>query len=147
MKLQELKTYSEKNNIRLSSSEETELLNKDNENDFYNYLRDLGYYRVFETYFKDPYYQTLDFYCTGFLNSEDGYNWLICVSSENEYDEKDFDKMIFDLYIVTKNNTRYERKDKKVMTGTANELLEYSKKKDKEGYKIAYRHNEIPKLV
>ena len=137
MKLVDLKKLCDDSNIRLGSSEELELIN--GENEFYHYLRNIGYYRVFETYYKDPMYQTFEFYCTGFINSETGYNFLLSVSED--YFDLDFDNMKADLYIVIKGNSKYLRKDKRLFTGTFKEILEYSKNLDKENLDYAIRHS------
>ena len=140
MDLQEVKELSEKEKFYFTTSEEEEL--RYGENEFHKYLREIGFYRVYATYYKDPSTQCFYFYCTGFINSEDGYNWLISTADESD-NEEDYSKMKYDLYVVTIGNHKYDRKDKKVFTGTAKEVLEYSKKKDKEGYKIAVRRNEV----
>lgn len=134
MKLEELK----ETGVRLTTSEEIELGGERNE--FYEDLRKNGFYRVFETYFKDE-YQCRQFYCTGFLNSENGYEWLLAINEDSEYDEEDLDKAIFDLYLVTKTSSVWNRTEKKMATGTIKEILKISQEKDKNDYKIAIRKN------
>lgn len=111
------------------------------ENDFYKLLNENGFFKVYETYYKDE-YDCYQFYCTGFINSEIGYNWLIAISNNQDTDI-DVNKTLFDLYIVTKGNSKWNRKDKKLFTGTLKQVLEYSKHIDKIGYKNAIRQNEL----
>lgn len=135
MKLEELKKLEEKG-LRLADSEERELAGERNE--FYEELRERGYYRVFETFYKDE-YQCRQFYCTGFCNSEDGYNWLLAINENCDCDEDDLDNAIFDLFIITKESSMWERKERLMATGTVDELLKISQEKDKNNYKIANR--------
>lgn len=135
MKLEELK----ESNLRLTASEEMELDGERNE--FYEELRSRGFYRVFETYYKDE-YQCRQFYCTGFHNSEEGYEWLLAINEDSDCDEDDLDTAIFDLYLVTKDSSVWERKERKMATGTVNELLKISQEKDKNNYKIAIRKSD-----
>lgn len=136
MKLEEIK----EKGLRLTTSEEIELNGERNE--FYEELRHRGFYRVFETYYKDE-YQCRQFYCTGFNNSEDGYEWLIAINEDSDCDEDDLDNAIFDLYLVTKDSSVWERKERKMATGTVDELLKISQEKDKNEYKIANRKVQI----
>jgi hypothetical protein len=129
MKLEELRKLVEENKIIPGSSEETELLT--GEDDFYSVLRDLGYYRVFETYYKDA-YQCTQFYGTGFINKENGHRWLLdeCPDQEDEPVET----CQFDLYIELKDSTKWERKELKVFTGTLKQILEFSQEKENHTY-------------
>ena len=132
--LQELK----EKGIRLSASEEEELNGKQDE--WYSELRVKGFYRVFDTFFKD-YRQCTEFYATGFINAEDGYEWLISLN-EDSYESED-DEDIYDVYLVLKTSTKWERKERKMFTGTAEEVLEFTKRADKKDYKIANRWNNL----
>lgn len=141
MKLLDLVKLSEKEGFQLMGSEDEEL--EKGENPYYKKLREIGFYRVYETYYKDE-YSCLQFYCTGFTNSEIGYRWLLSAVDE---DDENLETALYDLYIVTKGNNSWERKDKKVFTGTLKQILEYSKNKDKSGYKIAARQNEKDEVL
>lgn len=132
--LQELK----ENGINLTMSEELELEGKQSE-EWYSELRVKGFYRVFDTFYKDE-YQCTNFYATGFINSEDGYEWLISESDEYNYESED-DDVIYDAYLVLKGNNKWERKERKMFTGTAEDILELTRKADKKNYKIAERWN------
>lgn len=129
MKLEELRKLAEEDKIILGSSEETELM--EGEDDFYGELRKLGYYRVFETYYKDE-HQCTQFYCTGFINSQDGHKWLIA-ECEGQEDEP-IETCQFDLYIELKDSTKWERKEQKVFTGTLTQILEFSQEKENHTY-------------
>ena len=137
MKLIELKKLADLNKIRLSSSEESEL--DGNIDEFYEYMRDIGFYRVFETYYKDE-YECTQVYCTGFLNAESGYEWLIGICDGDE--DKDNDVARFKLYLELKDSTKWIRKQKYMFTGTLKEILKFSKECDKKEYKIARRWNQ-----
>lgn len=132
--LQELK----EKGINLTMSEKLELEGKQT-NEWYSELRVKGFYRVFETFFKDI-YQCTDFYATGFINSEDGYEWLISESDESDCESED-DEIVYDAYLVLKGNNKWERKERKMFTGTAEDILELTREADKKDYKIADRWN------
>lgn len=141
MDLKELKQLSDQEKIRLSTSEEYEINGKVDE--FYEYMRSIGFYRVFETYYKDE-YECTQLYCTGFLNSENGYEWLIGICDGDE--DLDDDVAKFNLYLELKDSTKWERKQKYMFTGTLKEILKYSQECDKKDYKIARRWNQ-PRVV
>ena len=83
MKIKEFVNYAKENNIRLTTSEELELKEI---NEYYEDLRKLGFYRVFETYYIDE-YQCHQFYCIGFLNAQNGYEWLLSVNEDYELED------------------------------------------------------------
>lgn len=132
--LQELK----EKGINLTMSEELELEGKQTE-EWYSELRVKGFYRVFETFYKDE-HQCTDFYATGFINSENGYEWLISESDEYDYKSED-DEIIYDAYLVLKGNSKWDRKERKMFTGTIEDILELTKDADKKDYEIADRWN------
>lgn len=130
--LQELK----EKGINLTMSEELELEGKQTE-EWYSELRVKGFYRIFETFYKDE-HQCTDFYATGFINSENGYEWLISESDEYDYKSED-DEIIYDAYLVLKGNSKWDRRERKMFTGTVEDILELTKNADKKDYKIADR--------
>lgn len=132
--LQELK----EKGINLTMSEELELEGKQTE-EWYSELRVKGFYRVFETFYKDE-HQCTDFYATGFINSENGYEWLISESDEYDYKSED-DEIIYDAYLVLKGNSKWDRRERKMFTGTIEDILELTKDADKKDYEIADRWN------
>ena len=98
----------------------------------YNELRKLGYFRVFDTFYKDE-YDCRQFYCTGFLTKPKGYEWLLVIADDNTVDDNDDDfieKAKFDVYIDLKDSSVWERKDRKMFSGTLKEILDYCRKKD-----------------
>lgn len=132
--LQELK----EKGINLTMSEELELEGKQTE-EWYSELRVKGFYRVFETFYKDN-HQCTDFYATGFINSENGYEWLISESDEYDYKSED-DEIIYDAYLVLKGNSKWDRRERKMFTGTLEDILELTKEADNKDYEIADRWN------
>lgn len=130
MELLKLKESLEKRGLRLTDSEMTELNGERNE--WYEELRAKGYYRVYETYYKDE-YDCHQFYATGFMNSEEGHLYLIAGNEENED--------LVDLYLVLNGDTQRNRKQRLIATGTEEEILEISKQKDKVNYKSAKENN------
>lgn len=132
--LQELK----EKGINLTMSEELELEGKQTE-EWYSELRVKGFYRVFETFYKDE-HQCTDFYATGFINSENGYEWLISESDEYDYKSED-DEIIYDAYLVLKGNSKWDRRERKMFTGTLENILELTKEADNKDYEIADRWN------
>lgn len=140
MKLDELRRLKEETNLILSSSEDDELNGNVYDEDF-NKLRDMGFYRIYNTFYKDN-YDCTQFYAIGFLNSETGYEYLISMNDEDEECE-DLFKLKFDLYIVLYNDSKWTRRDKYLFTGTLQEILDYSKQLDAKGYKEGKIHKSV----
>ena len=138
MKLSEVFELSKKEGFQLMKSEEEEL--EKGQFKFFKELRDRGFYRVYKTYYID-YYGHTQFYRIEFINSQTGYRWLL--EDDDDYNDDPYTTTYYDLYIVTKGDSIIDRKDRKVFTGTLQQILEYSKRKDKSGYKIAARQNEV----
>ena len=136
MKLEYLKSKVQ----MLTDSERRELETK--EDLLYRKLRDLGFYRVFDTYYKDE-YDCYQFYAIGFINSPEGYNWLLSFQDRDYYRPNNYrlESTLFNLYLVTKDNTKGNRKEQLVFTGTLHEILAYSKYADTLDSKVAVRTN------
>ena len=131
---------SKEKGFSLASSEESELYNN-KPNGFYEALRELGFYRVFETYYKDE-YQCHQFYCTGFLNAQNGYEWLLSVNEDYELEDdlSNLKDIKFDLFIELKGSDKWERKDKHMLTANIEEILAYSLVKDQQELDYARRY-------
>lgn len=133
MKIKEFVNYAKENNIRLTTSEELELKEI---NEYYEDLRKLGFYRVFETYYIDE-YQCHQFYGTAFINSENGYEYLL--STDDDIDSDGLDKVQYELYVVLNESSKWDRKEKLLLKGTLKEILEYTKELDKQENSDYYR--------
>lgn len=136
MKLEELKELKDSTNLVLSTSEEIEL--KGERNETFEKLRDLGFYRIYNTYYKDA-YDCYQFYAIGFINSETGYEFLLSLNEDDDECEDIF-KMKFDLYLVLDGDNKWERKEKHIYTGTLSEVLNFSRLADKIGYENGKVH-------
>ena len=145
MNLKELKELRDKTHLMLGSSEMIEI-DTNEPNIYFNKLRELGFYRVYETYFKDE-DDCREIYCTGFLNSETGYEFLIALTDDSYAgldddinENTDISNLQFDIYVVLKGDSQYDRLEEKIFTGTPQEALEYTKNFEQNGYDKAKIH-------
>ena len=140
MDLEKLKELREKTHLLLADSEMAEINGKETYN-LFNELRKLGFYRIYNTYYKDE-YQCHQLYAVGFLNSETGYEWLIDMA-DDDIENKNITEIKFNVYIVLQDDSKYDRKDKKLFTGTIKEILDYTKHIEKVGYEQGKKHKSI----
>lgn len=138
MGIKEFANEAKRRGIKLTPSEKEELDGKVNE--LYEKFRELGVYRIYDTYYTTKPGYT-DFYCTGFINDEIGYEYLlgtddISVSADN------LENVILELYVQLDMPEQKHRSEKHLMSGTIEEVLAYSKKFDKQPSAIYKRHRQ-----